>query len=192
MVKIADAIKPKTLAAAILLLIGGGALAVTALMAPGVLQALKPLIARNHKRKYYERERIRTELRRLKKRRLVDLYQHGDDLFIKITENGKSRLRKLSFDNLLIPRMEHWDRKWRVVIFDIPEKYKRSRWTFQSKLKDLGFYPLQKSVFVFPFDCRDEVDFLTSFCEIKPFVHYLETNDLDGKEGDGRKFFNLL
>lgn len=182
----------KTLTAAILFIAGAGALTFTALCAPNVLQILKPFLRNSRGNKYFEQKRIKQALDRLAKRRLVEIYQKGDALLLETTEQGKRRLKKFEFDNILLPKKVRWDNKWRIIIFDIPENHRRARNIFQYKLKSLGFYPLQKSVFVYPHECRDEIDFVTSFCEIRQFVHYLEAADLDGKEGATRRFFHLI
>jgi len=69
----------------------------------------------------------------------------------------------LQIDALKIRRPQKWDRKWRIVIFDISELKKFYREAFRGKLKELGFYPLQKSVWVHPFECRDEIELLRKF-----------------------------
>lgn len=80
-------------------------------------------------------------LRRLRLNGYVDLEQYNKELMIKLTNTGKieADLRKALFD-------EKWDGKWRVVIFDIPEKHKRARDLLRSKLKTWGFVSWQKSV----------------------------------------------
>lgn len=55
-------------------------------------------------------------------------------------------------------RREKWDAKWRVVIFDIPEKQRKVRDDLRFELKKLGFGPWQKSVWVTPFDIVDELN----------------------------------
>lgn len=45
-----------------------------------------------------------------------------------------------------------WDRKWRVVIFDIEEKKKKARNSLRLKLISLGFGKLQESVYITPLD----------------------------------------
>ena len=52
------------------------------------------------------------------------------------------------------------DGEWRIVIFDIPEKFKKAREALRMKLKELGFLELQKSVFIFPYECEDEINFI--------------------------------
>ncbi|MEK7068356.1 MAG: hypothetical protein AAB964_00920, partial [Patescibacteria group bacterium] len=55
-----------------------------------------------------------------------------------------------TFDRYQLPAQKKWDRKWRVICFDIPEKRKYVRHLIQHKLVELGFYRLQDSVFVSP------------------------------------------
>jgi DNA-binding transcriptional regulator PaaX len=73
-----------------------------------------------------------------------------------------------------IKEQGQWDGRWRIVFFDIPEKRRKARDALRDKLRDLGFYELQKSVFVHPFPCRDEIDFVVEFLKIRPFVRYAE------------------
>ena len=69
----------------------------------------------------------------------------------------------LQVDDLEIKRPKRWDGKWRIVIFDISQLKKFYRELFRGKLKELGFYPLQKSVWIHPFECRDEIEVLREF-----------------------------
>ena len=78
------------------------------------------------------------------------------------------------------------------MIFDIPEKKKKERLAISKKLKDIGFYPMQKSVFIYPYDCRDEIDFICEFLSISRYVNYCVVEFLDKNEGDLRSFFNVL
>ncbi|MFN7088663.1 MAG: hypothetical protein ACK4NX_02515, partial [Candidatus Paceibacteria bacterium] len=50
------------------------------------------------------------------------------------------------------------------------------------KLKELGFYPLQKSVFVYPFQCEEEIDFLCSVFDVRRYVLLLEVSNFEGSE----------
>jgi phenylacetic acid degradation operon negative regulatory protein len=50
-----------------------------------------------------------------------------------------------------IPHSEHvWDKKWRIVLFDIPESQRTVRQLFRLKLMDLGVRMLQSSVWITP------------------------------------------
>jgi DNA-binding transcriptional regulator PaaX len=48
-------------------------------------------------------------------------------------------------EEVKLKKPEKWDKKWRIVIFDIPNKKKPARNTLTEKLKKLGFYHLQKA-----------------------------------------------
>ncbi len=38
-----------------------------------------------------------------------------------LTEKGEKRAKEIQFNNLIIEKPEKWDKKWRLVIFDISE-----------------------------------------------------------------------
>ena len=70
-----------------------------------------------------------------------------------------------------IDNSKKWDRKWWMVIFDIPNKKKKSRDSFQKKLKTLGFYFIQESVGLYPYPCQKEIEFLREIYDIKKYVN---------------------
>src|SRR3989338_1874036 len=87
-------------------------------------------------RKYKETQ-LRRALHRLKKQSRIEYIKESDNnMTIKITKGGRDFLRKMDFDNLTLERTENWDKKWRLVIFDIPEKKKPAREVLREKLKD--------------------------------------------------------
>ncbi len=108
-----------------------------------------------------------------------------------ITKRGISHAKLLDIENLSIKKPNQWDGKWRVVFFDIPEKKKRARNALREKLRDLGFCEMQKSVFAFPYECQDEINFVVSLFEIKPYVQYAEMTKTTN-EVALRKLFKLL
>ncbi len=95
-----------------------------------------------------------------------------------LTEKGRKRALIFKIDEMEISKPLRWDKKWRVVFFDIPEKRRYARDAFREKLKNLNFYELQKSVFIHPFFCQDEIDFLVEFFEIRNYVRYGEICNL--------------
>ena len=80
-------------------------------------------------------------LKRLREQGFIDLDKFNNNLVLKLTDKGREEalLRKILKD-------ETWDGKWRIVVFDIPEKNRRVRNMLRSKLKTWGFSPWQKSV----------------------------------------------
>lgn len=93
----------------------------------------------------------------------IAVEQSGHEVAVSLTPLGKEFAGKYQIDELEIVRPKHWDGKWRIIIFDIPHELRMLRNAFRNKLRELGFYGLQKSVWVCPFECRKEVQLLREF-----------------------------
>jgi DNA-binding transcriptional regulator PaaX len=113
--------------------------------------------------KKINRKKLYEGIKSLYKSRFVERTDNSDgSITIKLTEKGKIKALTYRFQEMKINDGE-WDKKWRMVVFDIPEKLKASRNALREKLKELGFYELQKSVWVFPYECKNEIDFVIEF-----------------------------
>ena len=82
-------------------------------------------------------------------------------------------------DKIEITRPAQWDKLWRLVIFDIPEEERTGRIALAAKLKEIGFYPMQKSVFIHPYECKNEIDFIVEMFNLAPYVRFLRVKDVD-------------
>ena len=130
--------------------------------------------------KKIEGEALHDSIRRLYQSKLIDARDHPDgSTTITLTAGGKQRCVTYRLDEMRIERPETWDRKWRVILFDIPEKRRRIRDALRHHLRRLGCYELQKSVFVHPFECRDEIDFIIEFFQARPFVRFIIAEEID-------------
>lgn len=89
-------------------------------------------------------------LKRLREKGLIELTS-DKELIYRLTDQGK--------DKALWQRIKEddgkWDGKWRIVIWDIPEKRRLARDLLRFKLKQLGFKQWQKSVWVSKVNCTD-------------------------------------
>jgi len=140
-----------------------------------------------------DRLRAKRIIKELKKQKLIDLYEKGDDMVMEITERGEKRVLEYKIDEVEIKRPKKWDGFWRVIMFDIPESCKRARDALSSKLKEMELYPLQKSVFVCPFECKDEIDFIAEFFNVRKFVHYFTAKEMDEKDEEYlRRYYNVI
>ncbi len=129
----------------------------------------------------FEARNISQALYRLKKRRIIQIRQQGNKTRIILTEKG--RLRKLTYDveRIKVPKPERWDGYWRFLIFDIPEDRALARDAFRRKLKQLGFIQFQKSVWIYPYPCETEIDFLTEVLKVRRFLTLLTVKIKDDK-----------
>mgnify|MGYP001606520144 CR=1 FL=1 len=123
---------------------------------------------------------LRDTIRTLYQSKLVDYKKNSDGtVSLTLTAKGKNRVLRYDLDNMQINKPSSWDRLWRLVIFDIPEDEKEGRNALAAKLKELGFHPLQKSVFIHPYECKNEVDFIVEIFNLKQYVRFLLVKETD-------------
>lgn len=119
-------------------------------------------------------------IKNLYRSKLIEWRENKDGtLTITLSENGKKKAFRYNFTEMEIKKPLRWDKVWRMVIFDIPEKFKRGRDALSAKLKELGFYSMQKSVFIHPYDCKNEVDFIVENFNLRPYVRFLIVKETD-------------
>ena len=147
----------------------------TILLLPGSAVMFAPL-AKKFKTK---KQNFVKSLKTLKRERLVD-FREGEKLVkITITTEGKKKLLEYNLDEMEIKKPKKWDGLWRIVIFDIPESRRPARDALRAKLKELGFYKLNKSVFVFPYPCLSEIQFIEEIFKIGPYLNFIEANKIE-------------
>jgi len=135
---------------------------------------------------------LRETIKRLYQSQLVDYKENKDGtVVLTLSEKGKNKILKYDLDKIEIKKPARWDKLWRLVIFDIPEDKKYGRNALASKLKGLGFYRLQKSVFIHPYECKDEINFIKEIFNLAPYVRFLRVKDID-VELDLKSRFRLL
>ena len=110
---------------------------------------------------------------------------------MRLTRQGTDFILKKSLHDLQIPRPVQWDGMWRVVIFDIPDRHKWARDALRDRLRAMEFYLLQESVFVFPYPCEKEIQFLCELFNVNRFVNII-TADKIYNDVFLRKYFDLL
>lgn len=129
-------------------------------------------------------------LRILKIGKFIDIkVDKGGNKRVFLSQKGKARAARLQLDELEISKPKRWDKKWRIVIFDVPESRRILRDAFRRRLKLLGFVEFQKSVFAFPYPCEDEINILVNYFDLRENVRYLESSL--SYDDDLRNFFQL-
>ncbi len=101
--------------------------------------------------KHTKRQSFKNALTRLENRGLVLGERRNGKVLYCLSEDGEKLANriKLKFE---MAKSKKWDGKWRVLIFDIPEKIRSKRDFLRNELKDFGFYQLQRSVWVYPYN----------------------------------------
>ena len=128
------------------------------------------------------RRALREAIQKLYESKLVSERHHSDGtISLIITEAGKKKILRYSLDSLSVKKPVRWDRKWRMILFDIPEKHRKLRDAFRFHLKRMDFIEFQKSVFVYPYECKDEVDFLIEYYQARKYIRYIIAESMDNE-----------
>jgi DNA-binding transcriptional regulator PaaX len=143
-----------------------------ALVAPNVIGAMVKLGIIPVQR---QNEIIKRAWERLIRKGLI--VRRGASLIV--TAAGKREIVRLSLltDGLSKPR--RWDGRWRVLIFDIPEKRHSTRDVLRRYLISCGFRLLQGSVWVYPYDCEDVIVLLKTELRLGPSMLYLVVEEME-------------
>ncbi len=162
-------------------MINEGILLPASLLNPVLPKAMRPLLRQLSKKCHAAKnETFIKSLSYLNKKRMVSIAEKNGQAILTLSENGKKRILQFHLDQMAIKRPKRWDGCWRVVLFDIPERKKQAREIFRSQLKKLGFYQLQKSCFIHPFDCKSEIDYISELFEVSPYVNFIVAKEIEG------------
>lgn len=157
----------------VLLVLGVAGVVIIAAAAPGALLAAKPFVQdRRRFTKTHEKQKAARAVQRLQKNRLIVIKEKKGKFFVELTKEGKRKFKEIQLEKLEITKPPHWDKRWRLVVFDIPDKSsKQARDVLRAKLKQWEFYPLQKSVWACPWPCENEIQLVAELYGVAPYVN---------------------
>ena len=164
----------------VLLAVGVGLLVLTSFALPNLPAAIGPIL------KMRGNKGFQSLLKKLRKKRLIDL---GGEK-IKLTAKGKKMLEDIELADLKLTKPEEWGGIWRLIAYDIPEKYKKSRDFFRYILEQNDFYQIQKSLWVHPYQCQQEIAAVAKNLNLSPYIIVMETEKLPN-EKEMQSHFNL-
>ncbi|MDO8492773.1 MAG: CRISPR-associated endonuclease Cas2 [bacterium] len=163
-----------------------GAISV-AVVAPNAMQILK-MLGVDKKLNRNTKQGINVSRRRLVEHGLIAYAKNG---FLKLTKRGEQKLLMLEKYDYKIPHPKRWDKKWRVLIFDIPEKKRQLRDKVRLTLLSIGFKRLQDSVWVYPYDCEDLITLIKADFKIGKDLLYLIVDSIEN-DRSVREWFGLI
>ena len=169
----------------LLVAVAGGAIA-TALVLPGLGILFKQFGARSSSERY----RIKRTVKRLEEQSVIKRrIKNGKEEFV-VTKKGKKRLSALLIEDLYIEKPKKWDGRWRVLIYDIPNKMDLERRELNSVISQIGMKAIQKSVFVSPYPCKSQIDLVANHYRLNKYLEYFEADYFEGTS-DLLKHFDL-
>lgn len=110
---------------------------------------------------------------------IYKLEQNGYIKRLKVKDKSAVMLTPKGLDKVFTIKMklkekrQRRDKKWQMVLFDIPEKKRKKRDFFRKSLKYLGYKKLQKSIWVCPHDVLQETKDLIKRYKLESHVELL-------------------
>lgn len=154
------------------------------LVAPQVIGAMSKLGLIPNKR---QEEIVRSSASKLAKKGLLEYHDGG----YQFTSEGEKKLRQWELQDHQFKHPQKWDRKWRVIIFDIPERKKKVRDQIRNLFISGGLFRLQDSVWVYPYDCEDIVGLLKTNLGVGKDLLYMIVDEIENDK-NLREEFGLL
>jgi CRISPR/Cas system-associated endoribonuclease Cas2 len=143
-----------------------------ALVAPNAVKLFAPL-EKAKRRKSDPKYSANRTLYRLLDAGYLTLEEEDDHKYVRLTKKAEDFLVETRHRGWRLPEPKRWDSQWRVVIFDIPEKRKRTREKMRNTLNAIGFYRLQDSVWIYPYDCEEFITLLKTDFRIGKDLLYM-------------------
>src|SRR3989344_3069344 len=128
-----------------------------ALLAPNALKILDLFENKDKKFLRNKKNSINQSRDRLVRAGLIAYNSEG---YLRLTTKGEKMMRRIEASNFNLRKPKKWDKKWRILIFDISEKKKYLREKVRNTLVAVGLVRLQDSVCVYPYDCEDFITLL--------------------------------
>lgn len=123
--------------------------------------------------------RVKSVLGGLVSRGFVTFEERNGKRYARITEAGKLALKLATAKENTLQKTKRWDKRWRVVIFDIPERRRTVRVRLRRFMEEYGFVRLQDSVWIYPYDCEDLIALAKANLRIGADVLYMIVERLE-------------
>ena len=130
-------------------------------------------------------------LTRLRMKGEIEFEERDGKRCVRLTERGEEMLaleqQRMGLANA---KPRKWDRRYRLVMFDVPERRKKIRERLRFEMREIGFLRIQDSAWVYPYDCEEFIALLKADLHIGKDVLYAVVEEI---ENDGwiRKHFDL-
>ncbi|MDP3646131.1 MAG: hypothetical protein Q8R25_03515 [bacterium] len=181
--------KRRRIQQAVLSTIGAVGILGVALVAPNVLQILPKVLGSTRYKLAFQ---ARTALQRLSIKGHIRFVERNGVRCATLTEKGQQALfieqeRAMRESG----KRRKWDGLYRIVAFDIPEKRKGVREQLRGVVHSFGFLQLQKSMWVYPYDCEDLIALVKADLRIGKDVLYMIVESVENDRWI-REHFKLL
>lgn len=151
---------------------------------PNTLQLLQYL----PKEKYNFHHRAKTAAGRLVAKGYAAWVEKDGKKYLRVTPAGRKVFAFEQAKVVLKNQKKKWDGRWRMIVFDVPERRRRIRVRLCTVMREIGFARLQDSVWVYPYDCEDFVALLKAELKIGNDVLYAIADTTEHDKGLQQQF----
>ncbi len=170
----------------ILYLLGIGTLLLGSIFMPGLGLAGGAIIRAKRRHDFEQDQKswkkfnislLKRNLKRLHEQKIIEIIEKDGQEVIKLTQKGHTKFLKFKLEEVSL-KGKGWDGKWRLVLYDIATLKKGKQESFRRMLKSMNFLPLQKSVYLIPFKCNDQIEYLKEYFNLSKEILLLEVHKL--------------
>lgn len=123
-------------------------------------------------RKQYKKQKNKQKfsqlIYRLKKNGYIKIKNLEQNKGVLLTKKGVEKVLKAKLR--MKDKQKRSDKKWQMIIFDIPEKKRHLRDLLREKLRLLEYKKLQQSIWICPYDVSKETGFILRKYSLDPYV----------------------
>lgn len=177
----------------VLALLGKGAILSAALLAPKASPLLASLVREPSewdRWKQYNISYLQRTLRRLGEQKQIEIITKNGEAILCLTQHGQRKILKYAIDTLEVKKPKNWDQKWRLVLYDIPKEEKSLGDVIRQSLQAIGFYPMQESVYLYPYPCFEQIEFLREYYGLGDNVQYMLVDRIE-RDAPFKSYFGL-
>ncbi len=138
----------------------------------------------------FNQPRLHYILKRLQRQKIVKVVENNGFSEVHLTQKGKLHILKYKLEEMKIEKPKQWDKKWRVIIYDISKFKRQQQNSFRRMLKKLEMLQLQKSVYLTPYPCDKEIEFLRQYFDVGEGVIYIVAEHIENQEVY-KKYFGI-
>lgn len=131
-----------------------------------------------------EEAKVRKSLEKLESKEIIDLDEKDGEIFVKIKDKDNLTIIKYSTKALLNfkRKTKKWNKRWFLVFFDVPETQKNKRDYLRRFLIYIGFYQYQKSIYIFPYECENEIKLIKKIVEGAKYIKYIIAEKIEDEK----------
>lgn len=136
------------------------------------------------------KRQVRRVLKDLEKKEIISLEKNGEEVRVKLKGWLHPQIQKYSLKGILEYKRKKktWNGKWFLVIFDVPEKQRNKRNYLRQFLRFIGFYQYQQSVYIYPFECKEEIALIKKIVEGGKYITYVIAESIENEQAAKRHF----